>query len=346
MLEQPDIKDEKIVDCLQRDFGLNVVQVAFLPLGADRNTAVYRAVTDGARPYFVKLRRGVFDETTVAVPKFLHDQGIKQIIAPMPSRSQQLWASLGSFNVTVYPFVEGKSGFETGLTEDHWADFGRALKAVHGAAVPPALAARIQQETFSPQWRELVRSFQAQVETTTFREPVAAELAAYMKVKRGVIGDLVNRAARLSTALRTQSLEIVLCHSDVHAANILISTSGDLYIVDWDNPILAPKERDLMFIGAGICTPPNDYLANEEELFYRGYGQIQVDPVALAYYRYERIVQDIAAYCEQLLLTDEGGADRKEGLRQLTSQFLPNDVIDIAYRSEKDLPLELQAKSS
>ena len=44
-------------------------------------------------------------------------------------------------------------------------------------------------------------------------------------------------------------------------------------------------------------------------LFYQGYGQAAVDQTVLAYYRYERIVQDIAAYCQQLLLTDEGGAD-------------------------------------
>jgi hypothetical protein len=42
-----------------------------------------------------------------------------------------------------------------------------------------------------------------------------------------------------------------LCHSDIHAGNILIDVNDDFYIVDWDNPILAPKEHDLMFIGGG-----------------------------------------------------------------------------------------------
>jgi len=103
MLEKPDLQDEKIIACLRDEYGLNVVQAAFLPLGADRNTAVYRVVTDNATPYFVKLRRGVFDETTVVVPKLLHDQGIMQIIAPLSTRSRQLWTRLGSFNLTLYP---------------------------------------------------------------------------------------------------------------------------------------------------------------------------------------------------------------------------------------------------
>jgi spectinomycin phosphotransferase len=62
---------------------------------------------------------------------------------------------------------------------------------------------------------------------------------------------------------------------------------------------------------------------------------MQIDPIALAYYRYERIIQDIAVYCEQLLLTDEGGEDREQSLRYLTSNFLPNNTIAIAYKSDK-----------
>jgi spectinomycin phosphotransferase len=91
----------------------------------------------------------------------------------------------------------------------------------------------------------------------------------------------------IKTSIVLQRLEYVLCHSDIHAGNILMEATGALYIVDWDNPILAPKERDLMSIGGGQFG--NVHTAQEEALFYRGYGQTQIDPVALAYYRYERL---------------------------------------------------------
>jgi spectinomycin phosphotransferase len=55
----------------------------------------------------------------------------------------------------------------------------------------------------------------------------------------------------------------------------------------------------------------------------------------LAYYRYERIIEDIAIYCEELLLTDEGGEDREQSLRYLKSNFLPVGTIEIAYRADK-----------
>ena len=75
MLEKPDLQDDKVIACLQVEYGLPVVQIAFLPLGADLNTAVYRAVADDKTPYFCKLRKGVFDETSVVLPKTLSDQG-------------------------------------------------------------------------------------------------------------------------------------------------------------------------------------------------------------------------------------------------------------------------------
>ena len=311
-----------------------VVQVVFLPFGADLNTAVYRVVADDETPYFLKLRSGIFDETSVALPKFLSDQGIVQIIASLPTRTGQLWASLDAFKLILYPFVEGHNGFEVDLSDRHWSDFGTALKSIHTAVVPPALIRRIRQETYSPQWRGIVKTFLEGVGNGAVDDPVAVELAAFLKIKRDEILDLVGRAERLAQALQARSPEFILCHSDIHAGNILIDSNDAFYIVDWDDPILAPKERDLMFIGGGQMgawrTPQE-----EETLFYQGYGQTEVDPRALAYYRYERIIQDIAVYCEQLFLTDEGGEDREQSLQYLKSNFLPNGVLEIAYNSDQ-----------
>lgn len=336
MLEKPDLQDEKIIACLQDEYGLLVVQVAFLPLGADRDTAVYRVVADDETPYFLKLRGGVFGEIAVALPKFLSDQGIVQIIAPLATKTGQLWASLDAFKLILYPFVEGHNGYEVNLSDRPWVDFGTALKRIHTAVVPPALSRRIQQETYSPQWREIVKTFLERVEDDAFDDPIAVKLAAFLKARRDEILDLVGRAERLAQALQARSPEFILCHSDIHAGNILIDANDAFYIVDWDDPILAPKERDLMFVGGGQFGAGHSP-QEEGALFYRGYGQTQIDPIALAYYRYERIIQDIAVFCEQIFLTNEGGEDREQSFQYLTSNFLPNGVLEIAYKSDKTL---------
>jgi len=102
--------------------------------------------------------------------------------------------------------------------------------------------------------------------------------------------------------------------------------------VDWDNPILATKERDLMFIGGGI---DNIWKSEREEtVFYEGYGKTEINGTALTYYRYERVIEDLAVIGEQLLLTDEGGADRERSYGWFTSNFEPGQTIERAEKTD------------
>ena len=247
--------------------------------------------------------------------------------------SKQGWADFGEYKMILYPFIDGTDGFHLELSDHQKRNLGAALKKIHQVEVPSELQRLLPQETLASQWRERLKSFQAQVARDTFTEPTAFKLAEFMNSRRRNIDQLVERAEELASKLRSKPLELVLCHSDIHGGNVLISRNDELYIVDWDNPILAPKERDLMFIGGGI-----DYLwksQREEAIFYEGYGKTEINIAALAYYRYERVVEDLAVICEQLLLTDEGGADRERSYGWFTSNFEPGQTIEIAEKTDK-----------
>ena len=334
MLEKPDISDELIISRLQEEYDLRVTELNFLPLGADLGTATYRVVADNGTAYFLKLRKG-FEEIIVRVPLFLKSQNIQEIIVPLETKSKYGWADFGEYKMILYPFIDGTDGFHLELSDHQKRNLGAALKKIHQTPVPSELQRRIPKETLASQWRERLKSFQAQVAGGTFTEPTAFKLAEFINSRRRNIDRLVERAEELASKLRSKPLELVLCHSDIHGGNVLISVNDDLYIVDWDNPILAPKERDLMFIGGGI-----DYIwksQREEAIFYEGYGKTEINLPALAYYRYERIIEDLAVICEQLLLTDEGGADRERSYGWFTSNFEPGQTIEIAEKTDESL---------
>jgi spectinomycin phosphotransferase len=334
MLEKPELEDEKIINCLKDEYGLSVEKLSFLPLGADLNTAVYRVEADDETVYFLKLRRGEFNEASVTVPRYLNDLGIKQIIPPLTTRIGQLWAGLALFKVILYPFVEGHNGFERNLSDQQWVEFGAALKKFHTADIPSRITGSIQREGFSTRWRETVKMFLARIEEETFDEPVAIEMAAFLKTKGDETLELVKRAERFAQMLQERPLEFILCHADIHAWNLLIADKDNFYMVDWDTLIFAPKERDLMFVGGGLGG--NGHTPQEEEaLFYQGYGQTNINQIAIAYYRYERIIEDIAVFCEQVFLSSEGGENRKQALEYLKSNFLPNGTIERACQSDK-----------
>jgi spectinomycin phosphotransferase len=334
MLEKPDITDELIISRLQDEYGLRVTSLTFLPLGADMGTAVYRVVVDDDTAYFLKLRKG-FNEIVVTVPLFLKSQGIREIIAPFETKSNKGWADFGEYKMILYPFIDGTDGFHLELSDHQKRNLGAALKKIHQAQVPSELQRLIPHETLTSQWRERLKSFQAQVARGTFAEPTAFKLAEFMNSRRRNIDRLVERAEELASKLRLKPMELVLCHSDIHGGNVLISRNDELYIVDWDNPILAPKERDLMFIGGGIDEIWKT--KREEAVFYEGYGKTDINLSALAYYRYERVVEDLAVICDQLLLADEGGADRERSYGWFRSNFEPGQTIEIAEKTDKQV---------
>ena len=331
MLEKPHISDELIIWRLHEEYGLRVTLLTFLPLGADMGTATYRASTNCGETYFLKLRKG-FEEITVTIPLFLKSQGMQEIIAPLETKSKRAWADFNEYKMILYPFIDGTDGFHLVLSDRQKRNLGEALKKIHGVQLPLELQKLLPRETLSPYWRERLGEFQAQVAKDEFIEPTAFKLAEFMNTKRSEIDRLVERAEQLASKLRSGSLDLALCHSDIQGGNVLISTKDELYIVDWDNPILAPKERDLMFIGGGI---DNIWQSRQDEaVFYEGYGNTEVNIAALAYYRYERVIEDLAVICEQLLLTDEGGADRERSYGWFTSNFEPGQTIEIAEKTE------------
>ncbi len=336
MLEKPAIAEREIAACLDDRYGLAVDRVTFLPLGADPAVAVYHIAVSGCQAYFLKLRQGKIDETSLELPRFLKDRGIEEVIAPLLTRSGGLQSRLGAFSLILYPFIEGKDGYEAVLSDQQWASFGKAMKSVHAAALPDDLKRRIRKEDFLPARRGSLLKHMEHIKKANHEDQIAAKTAEFLESKRVDILEVIHRSDQLAQDLLDRPLEYVLCHSDIHPGNLLITAAGSFYIVDWDEPVLAPKEHDLMYIGYGqgfVGVTPDEEVA----LFYRGYGMTAINPAALAYYRYEHIVADIAVECDHIFSIGNHSDDRERSFRFLTSNFLPGNTLEITRKSDKML---------
>ncbi|MEM7330912.1 MAG: aminoglycoside phosphotransferase family protein [Chloroflexota bacterium] len=320
MLEKPNIDDQLIVSCLKECHDLPIQTLTFLPLGADSNTAVYKAISKESAPYFVKLRRDHFLQASVLVPKFLHDQGIKQVIPPLPNRHGGLWSDLAPFKLILYPFVEGKNGFEIAPTAQQRIEFGKALKQFHTISIPTAFTEDVPNEIYTAVYRQETHNLLERFAKEEFQDPLSQQLAIFINRSRSEIQNLLEKTEFFAQELQAKQLPAILCHADMHGWNMLIDTKGQFFIVDWDTLVFAPKERDLMFIGCGLggITPSAE---EETALFYRGYGQTEHSPMAMSYFKYERVIQDIAAFCETILDSNEESPNRPWAFKTLKSIF-------------------------
>jgi spectinomycin phosphotransferase len=329
---RPDLSDAHISIILDGHFGIAAGSIEFLPLGYDSNAGVYRVVGDDGATYFLKARRGTPAEIGVAVPKVLCDLGITQVVAPLPTWTGELWARAGDWHLILYPFVEGVNGFDQPLTDAQWVELGRALRRIHDAALPDHLLRLIPRETLSPRDRQRVRACDAEMDGRVSTDSASARLIAFWRARRAEIRRVVDRAEALAADVQRHEGQLVLCHADLHGGNVLLGPNGELHIVDWDSPILAPKERDLMFIGGGVGDVWNQ--PREADLFYQGYGPVAIDMTALAYYRYERVVADMAEFCAFIFTSDGGDEDREQSVTYFEQSFEPGSVVDIARQTD------------
>lgn len=329
MLTRPEITDDAIRTCLLDHFEVDAVAVDFLPLGGDVGSAVFRVSGHDDRPYFCKLRREPFDETSVSLPRFLSDNGVTAIIAPLRSRAGRLRVPLGDFSLILYPFVAGTEGYEVALSARQWADFGAALRRVHALAPPPDLRPAIHVEDYSAEWRNRCWAVMQRVAGDAPSDDIAQQMAALLNGRRAAILAALDRAEQLAARLAAQPPPPVICHGDLHPGNLHIGQDDQVYLVDWDYPLLAPKERDLMFIGGGQGFMAPDP-ASEERSFYAGYGEVALDRLALTYYRYERGLTDLTVESERILSTRLGRADRAQALAYLGYYCDPGNTLEIA----------------
>ena len=325
---------------LREAYGMPLVGIEPLSLGNDAAAAVFVAESDDHRRYFLKAKRGSFDPAGVVIPRFLRDQGMAEVVAPLPARSGALWSDFGGLTLALYPFVDGVSAWDGVLTDSQWRTVGAALRRLHCVHLPVDLLALVQRESYAPWARDLVRDLLRQTGARGQDSAARQALADFLAARRTVIERVIDAAEQLAERLQRTAHTIagqaalVLCHSDLHRGNLMVDVAGGVSIVDWDSPILAPKERDLMFIGANVGGPDPNPRAGE--MFRAGYGPTEIDAVALAYFRYERIVQDFADYCGRAFggnvvsIAPGSDEDTLAALHDLRSQFDAANVIAAA----------------
>jgi spectinomycin phosphotransferase len=334
MSEPPKISNGTLQAVLDSYYGLPNTALNFLSIGNDSASYVYQVSTTDGKEYFLKIRtKQGFGAPSLLIPHFLAEQDIHYILFPIPTIAQELWIHVHDFVVTVYPFLDARTATEAGLSAQQWHALGEALHQIHRVELPAHLRQILPHETFIPSRRHVLADLESIILKEVFADPIQRELSAFWRTRREEIDRVINRADVLGEELRQRRLPWVLCHADLHTWNVLLDREQQMWIVDWDETVLAPKERDLMFVMEGIG---RDLVSSHEtDCFLQGYGDAGIDRQALTYYRYAWAVQEMGAYAEDVFfaahLSEEA---RVDSLGMFMSLFESGNIVAIATVSD------------
>ncbi len=240
----------------------------------------------------------------------------------------------------VYPFLEGDTSL-AGMTDEQWKETGNVFQRIHQVHLPPNGFPSLRAERFDPtNYARWIRAF----ETDHLRarhdgsEATRALHDAWI-AHRPTIDVAVTTLDQLAAAPRSQIHSYVICHADLHAANLLRDPAGRMFVLDWDEVMLAPKERDFIFIREPYA-----------QAFWEGYGVRAcdedgvIDWVALTYFRWERVIQDLTEETQQALFSDDVGEEaRMTAAQRFAATFGAGGSADAACAAAAHLPTDLSA---
>jgi spectinomycin phosphotransferase len=329
MREKPSIPEEDLRACFQEQYDLIPVTLEFLPRGKDYHAGVYRAVSEQGTPYLLKVKSGSLYEPGYLVPRYLRDQGIAAVVAPLPTKRNTLWTRVGAWTVILYPFLEGDTSL-TGMTGEQWKEVGTIFKRIHQVMLPPFGFESLRKETFDPTgYARWVRAIETQHIHSEGGSVSKRALRSSWVAHQPTIHMMVTALEKLAGVLQRRTFQHVICHADLHPANLIRDHAGHVFVIDWEDVMLARKERDFIFVREP-----------QADAFWEGYGQREIDWIALTYYRWERVVQDLIECAGHVCFRDDLGEETRADAAQMFHEILAEDGSNIAaaYAAAAHLP--------
>lgn len=303
---------QNLQSCLREQYGLTLVTLDKIHGGLDSDATVYRVATEQEDQYLLKLRSGAVYGPAYLVPHYLQQQGVVSVVAPLPTQNNALWTQFGDRAAIIYPFIKGDTSW-TGMVDSQWKKLGMIFKQVHNVSLPSFDT--LKKETFdTTAYAQWIRDFEADpIHSQNNKSEAVQNLCAVWKTHQSIIHTAIESLESLGAALQNRDLPNVLCHADLHPANILREEkTGRVHVIDWDETMLAPKERDFIFIREPYV-----------DAFFQGYGgKAEIDWMVLAYYLWERVVQDVIAFSRDICLRDEWKEETKAENLKLLQRIL------------------------
>ncbi|MEF2277824.1 aminoglycoside phosphotransferase family protein [Deinococcus sp. YIM 134068] len=294
MAAEPTLSRTALLGVVRSTYGLDVNDLTFLPGGT---APAYRAEGPGGS-FFLKVLpntpSGLLAAGRVAaeVPLLhaLRRSGVlTRVPRPVPTLSGADLAEVEGQLLVVHGWSEGEnlSADWRGALDALAPLLGRlhagtrqVTSVVAGLPVPP--------EDFDlPFERSLTEDLRLLRDGRYDARPGVQALRDLLLPLEADLERLLARARFFQQAVRSQSREFVLCHTDAHGGNVMRDAAGELWIIDWETARLAPPEHDLWMLHARLpeVLPAYEAAAGRK---------IRLAPNVLGFYFLRRVLEDLA----------------------------------------------------
>jgi Ser/Thr protein kinase RdoA (MazF antagonist) len=293
-----EIEQSSIAGILKQQYGLDVVRVTDAPRGFAAET---HYVDTAEASYFLKMmhypRRQKIFVHGLRVVEALAQQGIDYIPRVLRTASGALHCEVGTSPAALFTRMDAKQTYHYDRE-----DVFRKLAQIYRVSRDIPGKETFMQEQFGDwfisRYEEALQTFmQGELHTEEARE-VRAMLEPYDEFLRRCPAI----AAEAVAGCRQERAEFVLTHSDF-PGNVMVSETGQHYLIDFDETIYGPMERDGFMVIAADNEESKLWLTVMKEAF----PDYEVNRTFIRYYVYERFMVDMASFLHDLQHHSDAG---------------------------------------
>ncbi|MDR2505791.1 MAG: aminoglycoside phosphotransferase family protein [Oscillospiraceae bacterium] len=282
----------RLVDFIVREYNLTVTSI--MPAKRGYNGETWRLNTPGLG-YFVKIVSGEAHkplyERSFPVIERINQYGVDCISRIVKTATGFLFTHFEGAIVGVFDWIEGENVQDERTKLPEYQMLAKVYTVpTDELAMPKERFEAESADLFFSQWDELMRRSSS--------ERTAALLCLF-ETHGAIFRRLLARLCMFSERCKVDLSHRYITHGDA-GGNVIIS-SDRFYLVDWDDPVIAPPERDAWF-----CMHWAWAMDGFNEALRQNGIQYTLRPERLAYYCYHSFFYYLTKYIGTYLESGDG----------------------------------------
>ncbi|WP_054028684.1 phosphotransferase [Bacillus sp. FJAT-28004] len=313
------IKDSVLATNLDKEYGIQVESIHFIPLGNSAYSYWVNCVNE--ERYYLKLFDNQNESQRNGIERlqyYLHltwkmyHQGLfRNVTHPIKNQKGIFKTSFNDITVVLFNYIEGESLADAyPFSKEILENIAKSVASIQ-LITPLIDKAMLVTETFDISFESDLEKCIATLESKiTFNNPIKQSLREHVLAMKEQIILLLNRVRKLRDVALADTKEKVLCHGDIWGGN-LIHHENELYFIDWETAIIAPPEFEMI-----------GYIGEEFNVFFSAYERhlgksITVNLDLLRFYSYRHHLRNLTHWLINILYRNTEEAQDKNDLEMI-----------------------------
>ncbi|MEO0392688.1 MAG: phosphotransferase [Pseudomonadota bacterium] len=297
-----------IQDAIERHYDLRLVHV--VPGSRQFVAETYVLETACGQQYFCKITsKPLFiREIIPALPlvAYLHHQGIERICRPIATRDQALSITVGDRLVVLHTYIDGAvQSYDYDVRA-----YGQLVAQIHGLATPEQGDTSHREDFTFPYGEYWDERFEQPLRHVT-NTPIDQAFQRVLRRHEDQIRRFKIRFEALAVSAAEKQAPLVITHGD-GPGNVLMRAPQDIYLIDWDEAMVTPAERDIWMI---------DHVPGFLEGYRDGRPDFMIDQDLRGFYTLKYFFQRHMHYTAEILNEELDEATRRQHLSDMDREL-------------------------